>query len=451
MLKEGSPEYAQGRSLLRSFSRSLHTERWGEVAAYLQDCLPIFVFVRQHWDEVAYVRGMDAAPSVEDGFESKGLTKILLDPWFLAYWEMQLCLRTHIFKLLRWSEGCACHESLLAGKTPHLRDRELRSEIAVPKTVPCRCPASGCRAAEMVAGKLDDLANSLQGTSFGNFTADSHVTLSAELWGDLRQEWLRGASYIVEDLKVRLDFFQHLPWVILGGCHHDAEEARRQLRRAIELLEKVPKHAQPLQHQKLCLTDNLRDELLAFVSGSQPLSAYAVLETFLAPWTFVPIAERICAERTGFGFCPEKTDTVLHCLEMTQLLDIQPDSFGKLVDSFTQARKLRDFAQWFPGHGCHPDLVAVGSKSQHTSKPVVVVRRLLYRDTRVQLGICPKLAVCMNAGPNVETKKLGSSCPRRLLLMKATFSQMLAPSSCERLACTIRVKLCLWGTSFSCP
>ena len=421
VLREGSPEYAQGRSLLRNFSHSLHTERWGEVAAYLQDCLPIFVFVRHHWDEVAYVRGMDAAPSVEDGFEATGLTKILLDPWYLAYWEMQLCLRTHIFKLLRWSEGCACHESVLAGKTPHLRDAELRSEIAVPKTVPCRCPASGCRAPEMVAGKLDDLAKSLRGTSFGNFMADSHVTLSAELWGDLRQEWLKGAAYIVEDLKVRLDFFQHLPWVILGGCHHDVGEARRQLRRAIELWEKVPQDAQSLQHhlcQHLFLTDNLRDELLAFVSGYEPLSAYAALETFLAPLTFVPIAERIieAAHKELGSVSAQKSPTqysiALRVPEMTQLLDIQPESFSKLVEAFTQARNLREFAQLFPGHGCHPDLVALESKAP-TSKRVVVIRRLLYRDTRVQHGNLSKASRVHDHGSQLREKEARKFQPKK--------------------------------------
>ena len=108
-----SPSYAEGRKLMQEFSHTLHVARWGEVATYLEDALPIFVFVRAHWDEVAYTRGTDGNPSAEDGFEAGSLTQILADSWFYAYREMQLSLLKHIFKLLRWAEGCPCHESLL--------------------------------------------------------------------------------------------------------------------------------------------------------------------------------------------------------------------------------------------------------------------------------------------------------------------------------------------------
>ena len=261
-----------------------------------------------------------------------------------------------------------CHEALHVGATAHVRDASLRTEVSWPRCVASRCPASGCRAPEMVAGKLDQFDGSLRGVSFGNFRAKSHVSLSAALWGELRQEWFRGAAYIVENFKVRLDYFQHLPWVFLGGCHRDPEVARAQLVRATALWAEVPEGAHSLQHdlcQRLFLTGNLREELSKFVSSSEPLSAYPALEAFLAPLTFVPIAERIIeAARKELGSVsaqksPTQYSIALRVPEMTQVLEIQPDMFSSLVQAFIKARKLREFAQFFPGHGCHPDLAAL--------------------------------------------------------------------------------------------
>eukprot|EP00971_Amphidinium_carterae_P241980 4804384-Amphidinium_carterae.1 len=76
-----------------------------------------------------------------------GLTGVLLDKQFVAYWSLQLALREQLHEFMSWGEGCACHESLL---TQHRSSEQaLRAEVRCPPDVPCRCPLMGCRAPEI--------------------------------------------------------------------------------------------------------------------------------------------------------------------------------------------------------------------------------------------------------------------------------------------------------------
>ena len=92
----------------------MHRERWGELGDYLRKGWPIFVFLRQHWDAVAYMRGWREEGS-SDQFSPAAITAIIQDDYFFTYWDLQLKLRDAIQGLLRWVEGCACHASVLGG------------------------------------------------------------------------------------------------------------------------------------------------------------------------------------------------------------------------------------------------------------------------------------------------------------------------------------------------
>ena len=275
-----------------------------------------------------------------------------------------------------------------------MRDMNLRSEVAVSRSVPCRCPASGCRGAEMVAGRLDVFRDALHGTSFKSFMAAAHVTLPADAWDRLRQEWQRGASYIVENLTLWLEYFQSLPWVILGRCHHDQTVAKAQLQRAKDLWEQIPGEARDLQHrlcQQLFQPGELREQMLAFIGSSEPLSSFDLLEKSLAPLCFVQITERIieAAHKELGSVSAQKSATqyslCLHVPELLQLLETEADQFASLVASFVQARKLRNFGKLFAGHDNHPDILKLGLRAK-TEKLISAICKILYRDPRVQHG-----------------------------------------------------------------
>ena len=286
-----SPQYANGKDLFSKFSATLYRERWGEVATYLDAAYALFVFLRRAWDESAFKSGLEESAASGPRMDPQAITKALKDDYFLIYWQMQMSLRDVIQRLLRWSEGCPCHSTLLIDATPHVREKNLRAEISCPEEVRCHCPMMGCRAAELVAG-CEELCR----VQLNDFLSSRLVQLSVEQWGRLQSEWKLGSAYICENLQVRLGFFKALPWVILGGAHPELEKARSCLKRALMLWEDLPEDAKDMQHKKaqeLLQPGRLRDELRKFIEHDMALEELPVLEAYLAPLAFVQVAERI--------------------------------------------------------------------------------------------------------------------------------------------------------------
>lgn len=396
VLRGQGDSYAECRRLFKQFSHSLYSERWGEVASYLRDGLPILFFLRASWDEVAYSRGMDdpSQPSTEDGFSVHSITEILQDDFFCVYWQMQMRLRDSVFNLLRWAEGCPCHEELFRGASPYMRDMKLRSEVKVSRLVPCRCPMAGCRAPEIVAGELDRFAERLRNSHLNSLMATCGVSLAVEQWDKLKQEWERGASYVIENLKLRLAFFQHLPWVILGGCHHDLAVAKAQLGRAKEVWISLPQEARSFQHCKakeLFQEGPMQEQLNAFIDTDCMLSDCPLLEAYLAPLTFVQITERIieAAHKEIGDVTAQKSATqysiTLRVPELIHLMERDEGAFAELVQAFSDVRSLRQFPMHFQGHGAHPDWLALGSNPK-TWQMIAAVRKMIYRDSHLQHG-----------------------------------------------------------------
>ena len=407
------PQYDQGKALFRHFSKTLYTERWGEVASYLEEGLPLLLFLRQNWDEVVYSRGMDGtAPSAEDGFLPSAITEVLRDEFFCAYWQLQLLLRSRIYKLLRWAEGCWCHEGLLMGASSHVQQVRLRAEISCPRATPCRCPMAGCRASEMVAGHLDVFADQLLKTNANEVLVDCGARLGVGEWNQLNQEFHRGASYVVENLRLRLSFYQGLPWIILGGCHADVEVARCHLRRARDLWQRLPDEAHSLQHpqaRELFYPGELRSELDTFLDSPCALSRCPLLEKYLAPLTFIQISERIIeAAHKDLGAQSSKQSLTQYSVglrvpELMQLLDRDPGAFEQLVDVFGQGRTMSNFPELFPGHSKHPDWLHLG-RHPKTWQRLAAIRKILYRDPQIQHGDTTEAGVVQEQGKKAHER-----------------------------------------------
>eukprot|EP00435_Cladocopium_sp_Y103_P062474 s1685_g24.t1 len=390
----GTPQYKVGKNLFGRFTFTLYKERWGEVATYLREGFCLLVFLRQFWDEVSFMRGYDADKKGDsDSFKPQDVTVLLKDDFFFVYWQIQVHLRDLIQKLLRWCEGCACHSTLLQGVSPHIREKRMRHEVNCPEDVACHCPLMGCRAPEMVNGQLEEFAKQLGSVDFNKFVASCQVHLPVDSWAKLREEWERGVRYLVENLQLRLAFFKALPWVIIGGAHPDVHVARALLRRALELWEGLSEATKPLQHSKAIelFTGPLRDVLDAFLRGDDALEDYPLLERFLAPLSFVQIAERIIeSAHKDMGAIPRNSGVTalsvqLRAPQLNRLLSLKPESFGDLVTEFGIARKIREFAKAFPCTARHPELLELqsGKRIQNT-RFEKLARRIVYRDAMSQ-------------------------------------------------------------------
>ena len=317
--------------------------------------------------------------------------------------------------LLRWAEGCACHESILVGKSRHQQQKLLRQEISCAADVPCLCPVMGCRAAEMAAGQLETFRSKLFSVRFNDFVGSCQARLSVEQRGRLRAEWDKAGAFISENLKIRLGFYQGLPWVILGGTHPDREKAMACLQQGQHLWDALPGAARHLQHRlakDLFTPGPLHDDLQHFLSG-EFLEDCPSLEAFLAPLTFIQIAERIIeGAHKDLGVLPKYHSMTalsieLRAPELNRSLSLRPELFGELLECFQAARKIRKVSSIFPFFRGHPRVRALdaGGAKTATSKYVTELRTLLYRDSVVQHGDI-RAAAGLNESHKAQRDKL---------------------------------------------
>ena len=139
----GTPLYEAGQKVLESFRSTLHKERWGELAGYLSDGLPILIFLRQHWDPVAYSRGLQEDAVEGDEFSCRGITELLKDEYFCAYWHTQLQLRDVVRSLLRWVEGCSCHSNFVVRRASSQAANSAAARNLLPQRSSMPLPSHG--------------------------------------------------------------------------------------------------------------------------------------------------------------------------------------------------------------------------------------------------------------------------------------------------------------------
>ena len=276
----------------------------------------------------------------------------------------------------------------------HQRTTLLRSEVSCPADVSCVCPMAGCRAPELACGKVSEMLEELQSFEPHEVIVDCGPRLSSkEDREQLLAEWQRGVAYISNDLSARLRYWQGLPWLLAGGAHPTASKARKALQEARAASDGLSESARSECHilvQKVFTVEPLCSDVAAFIDSDLPLSAFPNLFQFLAPLALAPTAERVieATHRQMTGSLKGKTSVnsfslFLRVPEMLKHLSMTPRAFGNLLEAFQQVRHIRSFADVFPGHGQHPEWVALPQKAQ-TSRIVSTVGQILYRDAVVQ-------------------------------------------------------------------
>ncbi|CAK9096475.1 unnamed protein product [Durusdinium trenchii] len=308
VVMRGTLHYERAKELFLRRLTSIYTERWNIVAICLEESLPLLLFLRTHWDDVRFLRNADDdGPSdacMKDGWSPKELTVIVQDSYFLAFWRMQLAIRKQLLHFTSWAEGCSCHGGSLVESFMNEHESEvsfehvLKAEIVCPAGIPCRCPMAGCQAPFLAADNFSDFERKLDSTC-QEFMSNCQERLTSEQWSSLLAEWQHGSKVVLEEVKARLSFFSHLPWIVFGGCHPMPDVARKALAKAKQLWDDLPSNAREAQHP---IARNLFDgeqetltqELASFISSSdQVLEDFPALEAFLAPFTFVQVAERL--------------------------------------------------------------------------------------------------------------------------------------------------------------
>lgn len=159
----------------------------------------------------------------------------------------------------------------------------------------------------------------------------------------------------------------------------------------------LPPKAKDCQHsvaQKLFDSKEtvLNNQLNAFLASSQTLEDYPDLEAYLAPFSFVQVAERLIeAAHKDLGHARPKNFRMtmlslnMRLPELDKFLALNPQGFSMLVDAFGEAREFAHFADMFPCHRNHPELLKVG-RSKKRDLLLAFARHALYRDSMMQFA-----------------------------------------------------------------
>ena len=286
----------------------------------------------------------------------------------------------------------------------------------------------------MVAGKLDDFRARLFAVQFNSFVATCHTRLSIGQRGRLKDDWDRAAAFISQNLKVRLQFYESLPWVILGGARPEPQTARSSLERALGLWEKLPEEAKHLQHKlatDLFMPGPLLDDLQRFLSGEE-LEDCPCLEPYLAPLCFVPIAERIIeGAHKDLGEVSNKTSVTALSIEMraselNRTLSLQPDLLQKLLECFVVTRAVTKISSIFPCFQNHPLLVGL-----RASTPSAVNRAPNAASSAKPSRIkhCKASASLLCLGGVIPRSQLASACSSTIRCTTCDTSESGTPST----------------------
>ena len=118
--------------------------------------------------------------------------------------------------------------------------------------------------------------------------------------GDLVSDFERGRSHIEAILRLKLDFWQRLPWAMCGMASSDPAEAQmcaQQARASFDLCPQQQAHHR-LTWEVLDPQGKLRLDVDRFAMGA-PLAALSMgFQTKVAAWRFVPVTETTIEEKT---------------------------------------------------------------------------------------------------------------------------------------------------------
>ena len=99
----------------------------------------------------------------------------------------------------------------------------------------------GKQAPELAVGKLEELMAGLWELHYAAFVGDDDAMLSSEDIQRFNDELELGRAHIELLLKSKLDFWNRLPWVLVGMAHVDEEKGRDAARRAVEMFQETPR------------------------------------------------------------------------------------------------------------------------------------------------------------------------------------------------------------------
>ena len=150
--------YASEAWKFKKFRGHLYSKRWKEVTKYSKSVIRVIWLLGECWDQQKYLQGAgNAAQEEPDGSEPLDVTKItsVVHDHFFRRYLILIVTGDSIPEenIASWGSGCPCHEELRQwhDMSEHMFAKMMESHYGDGM---CICMLSGCRAAELAAGKI---------------------------------------------------------------------------------------------------------------------------------------------------------------------------------------------------------------------------------------------------------------------------------------------------------
>jgi hypothetical protein len=277
----------------KSFSK-LKEWRWGTVMKILIDMIALESVFDTFWNLAKLLAGssLEAREFKDDSAPSVNLQLVdeaIRCKKFWCYAKMLLRLQDLLARIAEWAEGCPCHDVDIS-ELP--RGHPRRKQI---KDAKINCPASGCRAPEVVAGDLDDMTKELANKSLvGVSLVCAKAGLAQEDTAFVVDDFSLGISDALLVLRMKIGHWMFLPYILVGLAVACEDKARSI---AIEVLRQFDTSTLPqtlhhrLTHLFCVAGAALRVALEMFIAGATRRSI-PVLWWSISKFRFICIVER---------------------------------------------------------------------------------------------------------------------------------------------------------------
>ncbi len=373
-----------------------YDKRWGSVTSFLRLLRPVLPELSVLWNSELYSNSSreEANDDGKTQFNLKMATETLASPFFVGYCDMVLELHEFSFHMTCWMESCPCHQA--KGDYSSSRKRQQKDRRHDLGDRPC--PLAGCRAPELAAGAAESFLGSLACVSSLTVAAKWRHTVTDQQCTFLLDEFERGRAYAQLVCKVKFQFWQKLPWKLVGISHHDENVARRCCREAFESYHGSvsPELHHPLTRMLLEDIDggsgqrSWAAELKEFAHGKLPFSGLGLnLRRKIAALAFIPCVERAIeakhrrvsahlAKLTRHS--ASRVSLAIRGPQLWHSLDENLAIHSRFVQLFQVARDPIAVALAL-GFGSHPDIASLLSQRPRPRRAVIMraTRALVYR------------------------------------------------------------------------
>ena len=440
---------ADGAAMLRRFSSRLYEKRWRCVIIFITNLKKLFPFLRRVWDEKKFrdekdrdgktyqEQEIDEAEGGKDAgqFDPSLMTDALNSGYFKIMIELYLLIEGVVWDLTEWGESCPCHYRWNGDNVRRRAKDRLMAELIGMKGY-SKCPFAGCNAPPMAAGKLLEILENLLDLAFSELLLSDGIAFAKAEDIELLHECFEHCkNHLLLYLRLKLNFWQKVPYIFIGMAHWDLNIARRCAEVGRQQWQRCPEIK---AHHRLTVLMCYRyaGQLDKFIQGASLASLSRDFQLVIATFMLIPIVERSIERKHALVkmalYSSHMKGSAVHISLsnrlpiLASLLERMPALMEALLECFDEARKHYKVA--YPlGLDNHPLITNLQASDKlkeahhsrktphnHNSKYTVLLRQLVYRADEWT----PSVSLREEQNHHLRARAIGDAEGRRSMMQR---------------------------------